>query len=152
MADELFKWGEEHGAQSRAAIAPPRKHPCAMAAGELPADFLLIVQVLDGRVGQERSVTALGIAERAGLWPTRTPGSRARSVRELLERHFSDLPWPICGDETGFYRPATAEELCHYHANLRGRGVKIFSRLATLKRIAPLAGFEYLGNGQWRRN
>lgn len=147
---DLFTFAET-AQPSCTPIAPPMQHPCAAPAQDLPQTFWSIVTILTSRIGKDRAITALQIAAAINLFPDGTDGSRSRRVRDLLELHFPDLPWPLCADDSGYYRPANADELTHYHANLHGRAMAILQRLSTLKRIAPLSGFEYHGHGKWLR-
>jgi len=122
---------------------------CTATALDLPPAFRAIVGVLENRIGQARAITALEIAAAAGIHPDGTDGSRARRVRQLLEVHFEDLPWPLCADATGYYRPADADELTHYDHNLYGRLISIALRISTLRKLAKRAGWTYAGRGTW---
>lgn len=144
--DDLFTWSEKHAG---AAIAAPLQPRCTVPAAGLPSAFRAIVRVLEKRIGQELSITALQIAAAAGLYPDGTDGSRARRIRQLLEVHFDDLPWPLCADATGYYRPIDADELTHYDHNLYGRLHSIALRISTLRKLAKRAGWTYAGHGRW---
>ena len=143
---DLFDWALEN---DRKPAAPPPQNPCRRPADELPEEFHAIIRILAERHGQKRAITALQIARAAGIHPNGTDGSRARRIRQTLEVHYSDLPWPICADAQGFYRPENAEDLSHYHANLYGRARSILLRIHNLKLVAKTAGYDYVGRARW---
>ena len=145
---DLFTWAEQMASRP---IAPVLQNPFARPAEDVPDEFWAIVHLMHSRIGKDLALTALEIADATELRPDGTPGSRSRHVRHLLEVHFEDLPYVLCADSTGYYRPADTDELSHYHANLRARAVAIFQRLSTFKRLARIAGYHYAGKTRWVR-
>ena len=143
---DLFAWAEQHDCT---AVAPPAQNPCTRPADELPHDFLHIVKILEHHVGSRSAITAADLAKAAGVRPDGSRESRRSHVRHLLRVHFLDLPWPICADTAGFYRPATADELSHYHANLLSRLREIALRIKALKTVSKTAGWQHIGRCRW---
>lgn len=144
---DLFDWALEN---DRNPAAPPPQNPCRRPADELPPEFHAIVQVLTDRRGQQHAITALQIARAARIHPNGTDGSRARRIRQTLEVHYSDLPWPICANAHGFYRPQCAQDLSRYHANLYGRARSILLRIRSLKLVAKAAGYDHVFRAHWQ--
>jgi hypothetical protein len=118
-------------------------------APDLPAEFALIWAVLEHHRGAEHAITAPNIADSAGLWPDMAPANRGTRVRKILEITQDCWPWPICGDTSGYYLAATAEELNHYMANLRSRAICTLRRYGTVRKLAKRAGFYHLGRGRF---
>jgi hypothetical protein len=107
--------------------APAGPLPCA---GELPAEVAQVVEVLRGCVGRERGMTSVAIAERVGILPGRSRMVRGSRVRDLIRDHLLHLPWPVVGDpSSGYYIPATMEEVRRYVADLLGRAEADLDRL-----------------------
>jgi len=119
---DLFQYAAQD--QSCKPLAPVRQEPCSQ-----PAELLRILDVLRSRIGKDQAITAPEIAELANINPESPLPSRGGAVRKILELHFNELPWPLVADNTGYYRPATAEEVKHYVANLMSRTKCMLTRL-----------------------
>lgn len=143
---DLFAWGER---RSREAIAPPAQRPGKTPANQLPDDFLAVAETLRHRRGQASAITAWEIAKATGIKPDGSRGSRERYVRELLEKHFLDLPFLIVADRCGFYRPESADDVSHYHRNLRSRLRCLAVRIYGTRRLAQAEGYSHQGQGNY---
>jgi len=143
---DLFEHAREQG---RDPFAPPPQNPCRTPAGALPDEFHAIVSVLRSHIGNRNAITALDIATAAGLWPTCTPATRSRKVRNLIELHDNDLPFFLCGDSNGLYVAQNADDVNHYFRNLDSRIKGIAAKRAARKRQALCDGYVSHGHGLW---
>ena len=138
--------------------APPPQPACSTSATPVhtpgssdqpPADVLRIIDVLRDRRGRTCAITAPAIARSAGLYPDSPPATAGTAVRRLIEQHLDLFPWPIVADSAGYYRPADAEDLTHYCAQLDARMAGIARRYAVTRQLAQRAGYTYHGHGRW---
>ena len=120
---DLWQFAEQ---ESRKALAAAAHKAC-----NLPAEVQAILRVLESRRGRVCAITAAAIARAVGL-------QDGTKVRQYLELHFADLPWPVVADAAGYYRPADADDSAHYARNLRSRALCILRRLYGHARLAPL--------------
>lgn len=132
-------------------IAPPLQPVCKPAAPVpcIPAEWPAIWTVLHQHQGSDQAITAPRIAQSAGLWIDTSPANAGTRVRKIIELTQDFWPWPICGDQDGYYLALNAAELSHYATNLRSRAIGIHRRAASLRRAARRAGFVYLGRGRY---
>ncbi|MBT4822838.1 MAG: hypothetical protein HN742_10845 [Lentisphaerae bacterium] len=143
---DLFDWATK---RDRTVSAPTPQNPCSTPADALPDEFHAVVDILHHHIGSRNAITALEIATAAELWPTCTPGTRARKIRSLIELHDNDLPFFVCGDSNGLYVAADADDVNHYFRNLTSRIRGIAAKHRARKRRALCDGFIYHGHGQW---
>jgi len=121
----------------------------AESVADVPPEFYRIWAVLESHFGQAAAITAPAIAEAAGLWPDVSPVNRGTRVRKVLELAQDVWPWPVCGDNDGFYLAASADDLNHYIANLNSRLLCLVKRLSSVGSAARRVGFVDLGHGRF---
>ena|GEM_PF-5288845 len=141
---DLFAWAD----RKRVATLAPQ-NPRRADAATLPPAFHQVSAVLDRHRGAARAIRAIDIARAIGMLPQGDEDSRRCAVRRIIRQHMDDFPWPVMADSSGFYVPATPDEVAHYDASLMSRIRKTGARLAAFRRQARTAGFDYRGQGRW---
>lgn len=126
----------------------PRRH----ADREKPEAFHRIWRALLPCWGEENARTAADLAEACGLWPELSRKSRGRRLREVIEVHLDEFPWPVAATPSrdgGYYLASTPEEIGRYEAQLQRRAGKMWRRIAATRRQALAVGFERQHDGTW---
>jgi hypothetical protein len=149
MIDDLPLFAAARQAnQSTTPRAPARSIPGA--APELPAEVVTIFEHLRAAVGQQRGQTAAEIAEALGILPAHPRARRGDYVRRLINQHKLSAPFLIVADPAnGFYRPADADELSHFHRSMRSRIREIALNLRATRLLAVRDGFIRTGSDTW---
>ena len=138
MMMDLFDYAEQHLCN----VAAPVPHiTCQTPANLLPDDLQRIVSLLSNCIGSGQGITASEIARRLNIRQDSGSAAAGTYVRSLLSRHFRDLPFTICASPaSGYFRPATSDELTHYRRDLHSRAREILTRLRDLKTQARAEG------------
>jgi len=128
--------------------APARLIPGA--APELPAEVDAIFSHLRTLVGKDRGQTAAQIAIALDILPDHPQARRGDYVRRLINQHKLSAPFLVVADPAnGFYRPADAEELTHFHRSMRSRIREIALNLRATRLLAVRDGFIRTGSDTW---
>ena len=90
--------------------------------------------LLSARIGAAAALTIDQIVELAGL-----PGRRAGE--QLLETRLGDFGFPLCAGSSGYFVPASPDEINHYLNSLKSRIRCIAIRLRTVRQNAAQAGW-----------
>lgn len=102
-------------------------------------EFLAVMKLLWSARGELNAITLDDIVTRAGL-PNR------RTAEYVMEQRLQDFPYPLVASARGYYQPTTADDINRYTRSLRGRAVKCFLRVRTVRRKAIAAGWRREGS------
>lgn len=127
---------------------------------KLPKDaFEKIVETLRDRFGEENGITIDALAVAAGVTRLGADSQgniliipRRRVMEELLESRAADFPFLVCvSTQTGYFRPATKDEIEHWWNSMHSR-IKACARRLHIGRItASRDGWAYEGAGRFSR-
>lgn len=93
-----------------------------------------IRKVLARAIGQQNAVTIEHLVSVSGL-PNRRAGE------QMLELHLQDFGFAVCAGSSGYFRPATADELNHYVRSLQSRIRCLAIRIRTVRKSAAAEGW-----------
>ena len=97
-------------------------------------DFLRVRALLATRIGEAAALTIDQIVELAGL-----PGRRA--AEQLLETRLGDFGFPLCAGSSGYFVPASPDEINHYLHSLKSMIRCIAIRLRNVQQNATRSGW-----------
>ena len=100
------------------------------------SDFVDLQDLLRRHVGQDNAVTIAAIGRALGH-------TNRRTTENLIEVSIPKLGYPVCSGHTGYFVPATADEINHYLASLSSRALCILTRRRNVMRAARSAGWSY---------
>jgi hypothetical protein len=97
----------------------------------------VVKEILFNRIGEAKAATIDELCRAAGIG--------RRGMEHLLEVKLGDFPFPIVSTSSGYFRPASADEINHCLASLQSRAMCIFMRKRTIIRNARAAGYQRQG-------
>ena len=111
--------------------------------------FKIVTEILFNRIGEGKAATIgelcnLVDEELSTPWGddgARRGGFSRRAMEQLLELKIGDFPFPVISTSSGYFRPASVDEINHCLASLQSRALCIFQRKRTIIRNAIRSGY-----------